>query len=42
MREVIFAVTALLALNILAACKTVQGLGEDIQEGGKAIERATE
>lgn len=42
MKELLFAITALLALNILAACNTVQGLGADIQQGGKALERAAD
>ncbi len=30
----------LLALGVLAGCSTVKGLGEDIQKGGQAIEKA--
>lgn len=29
-----------LAINIITGCNTVQGAGEDIQSGGKAITRA--
>ncbi len=31
---------ALLTLTTLTACNTVQGLGEDIKEGGAAVDRA--
>lgn len=31
---------ALLAALGLAACNTVQGVGKDIQAGGKAVEKA--
>jgi len=30
----------LLALGVLAGCSTFKGLGEDIQKGGQAIEKA--
>ena len=28
------------ALAVLAACNTVEGLGQDVQAGGRAIEKA--
>lgn len=31
---------ALIATFSLAACNTVQGVGKDIQAGGKAVEKA--
>lgn len=31
---------SLLALTALTGCNTVQGVGQDVQAGGKAIERA--
>jgi predicted small secreted protein len=33
-------VFACLSVLMLAGCSTVQGLGEDIQKGGKVIEKA--
>lgn len=33
---------ALLAALALAGCNTVQGIGQDVQAGGRAIERAAE
>jgi entericidin B len=33
-------VLALIALLALSACNTVQGVGKDIQAGGKAVEKA--
>jgi len=33
-------VLALLGLIMLLGCHTVQGLGKDIESGGKALERA--
>lgn len=32
-------VTLLVALLSLSACNTVQGVGKDVQQGGKAIQR---
>ncbi|HES76464.1 MAG TPA: entericidin A/B family lipoprotein [bacterium] len=34
------AVVVLAVSMLLAACNTVEGVGKDIQGGGKAIERA--
>jgi entericidin B len=39
-RGMMWGIAVLLALG-LAACHTVQGVGRDIEEGGKAIQRAT-
>jgi predicted small secreted protein len=33
-------VLCLLMLGTLTACNTIQGVGEDIKEGGAAIDRA--
>lgn len=32
--------SSVLALAALAGCNTVQGFGQDVQQGGRAIERA--
>lgn len=32
---------SLFALSLLSGCNTIRGAGEDIQEGGEAIERST-
>jgi predicted small secreted protein len=32
---------ALFSLSLLAGCNTIRGAGQDIQEGGEAIERST-
>jgi entericidin B len=28
------------AITVLAACNTIEGMGKDIERGGRAIERA--
>jgi len=33
---------ALVALSFLAACNTMEGLGEDMQSGGKKLENKAE
>lgn len=33
---------ALFLLPLLAACNTMEGLGEDIQKGGEKIEKSAE
>jgi entericidin B len=38
----IFAITLLIVSSILTGCNTIRGAGEDIQEGGEAIERAAD
>lgn len=38
-RNLMVAILALLGLA-LTACNTVQGVGKDIQAGGKAVEKA--
>lgn len=35
-------IAILIGMAALAGCHTVQGAGEDIKSGGKAMERATE
>lgn len=32
---------AVFSLGALSGCNTVRGAGQDIQEGGKALERST-
>jgi len=36
------AIVVLVIGMMLAACNTVEGVGKDIQSGGKAIERAAQ
>ncbi|SIR33959.1 entericidin B [Aeromonas sp. RU39B] len=38
MRSLVY---ALLLCGLLSACNTVRGIGEDIQQAGSAISRAT-
>jgi entericidin B len=38
----IIAIFSLMFLASLTACNTTQGVGEDIQAGGKAIQRSAE
>ena len=33
-------VASVFALAVLTGCNTVQGVGQDVQAGGKAIEKA--
>jgi len=40
--KLIPAVVVLAVSMLLAACNTVEGVGKDIQSGGKAIERAAQ
>lgn len=41
-QKLICLVTAILiAMTALAACHTVEGAGEDVKSGGRALERAT-
>lgn len=41
LRQVAVAVVMTLCMTILAGCHTVKGLGQDIESGGKAIERSS-
>lgn len=41
-RFISLASAGLVALGALAGCNTVRGAGQDIQEGGEAIEEAAE
>jgi len=36
------AVVLLMAVLILAGCNTMKGLGEDVRQGGEAIEKAAD
>ena len=39
------AITAILAsavLSLLAGCNTMEGVGQDVQAGGRAVERAAD
>lgn len=41
MKKIVFGFLAsFLALAALTGCNTVQGVGQDVQQGGKAIEKA--
>ena len=40
MKRIVAAVVLIVAVIPLLSCKTVQGIGRDIEKGGKAIERA--
>ncbi|KKW68217.1 entericidin [Lampropedia cohaerens] len=41
MKKLVFGLLAsFIALVALTGCNTVQGVGQDVQEGGKAIEKA--
>ncbi|MEM6465747.1 MAG: entericidin A/B family lipoprotein [Pseudomonadota bacterium] len=35
-------VVLILAIGLLAACNTVQGVGQDISESGRSIEKAAQ
>lgn len=39
-RKLLLACAALLATLTLAGCNTVEGVGEDLQGGGRAVENA--
>lgn len=40
MSRLTLALGTLLAMVVLTACNTVQGIGKDVAKGGQAIERA--
>ncbi|ALG67504.1 entericidin A/B family lipoprotein [Beggiatoa leptomitoformis] len=40
MKKIIAAIAMLLMVSSLAACNTIAGAGKDVQEGGKAVEKA--
>ena len=40
MKKIAFTVFALVSALTLSACNTMQGVGQDIQKGGQAIEKA--
>jgi entericidin B len=40
MKKLILVSISLVALFSLSACNTVQGIGKDIESGGKTIEKA--
>lgn len=42
MRKIVISFTTLLALAGLTACNTFEGLGEDMQKGGKNLENSAE
>ena len=42
MRRTALALLALVLCGFLAACNTIRGAGQDIQEGGAAIQRAAD
>jgi entericidin B len=40
MRKLLISIASLIAVLSLSACNTVQGIGKDIELGGKTIEKA--
>ena len=40
MKRAIFLLLAWAALNTLPACNPVRGIGQDVEQGGKAIQKA--
>ena len=40
-RMLALVLVALFTLSLLGGCNTIRGAGQDIQEGGEAIERST-
>ncbi len=40
MKRIVATVVLIVAVIPLLSCNTVQGIGRDIEKGGKAIERA--
>ncbi|MEG7343701.1 entericidin A/B family lipoprotein [Serratia marcescens] len=42
LKKSIIAIFSLMILPSLTACNTTRGVGEDIQAGGKAIQRSAE
>ncbi|HFF8986350.1 entericidin A/B family lipoprotein [Serratia marcescens] len=42
LKKSIIAIFYLMILTSLTACNTTRGVGEDIQAGGKAIQRSAE
>lgn len=40
MKRVVFLLLASTALITLTACNTVRGIGQDVEQGGKAIQKA--
>ncbi len=40
MKRAIFLLLASAALITLPACNTVRGIGQDVEQGGKAIQKA--
>ena len=42
MKKLAVLLLALVSIVSLSACNTIQGVGKDIEKGGKAIERAAQ
>ena len=40
--KALFAIIAAAMVTFVAGCNTVAGVGEDVQRGGKAVERAAD
>lgn len=38
MKKILAAMTIVLALPMLAACNTIEGIGKDVRAGGQAVE----
>ncbi|TQI78396.1 entericidin B [Serratia fonticola] len=42
LKKTIVAIFSLLILSSLAGCNTTEGVGKDVEAGGKAIQRSAE
>ncbi|WP_346796612.1 entericidin A/B family lipoprotein [Halomonas sp. Bachu 37] len=40
-RSILVVLMAILTISLLSGCNTIRGAGEDIEEGGQAIQRST-
>lgn len=40
MKRLTFAIVAVVAVLGLSACNTVRGIGQDVEKGGEAIQKA--
>ncbi|HSH49692.1 MAG TPA: entericidin A/B family lipoprotein [Halomonas sp.] len=40
-RGLLLMLAGLMTLSLLAGCNTIRGVGEDIEEGGEAIQRSS-
>ncbi|WP_136249030.1 entericidin A/B family lipoprotein [Halomonas borealis] len=40
-RTLLLSIAALFTLSLLAGCNTVRGVGQDIEQGGEAIQQSS-